>query len=91
VGHTKPICPPCEQIHKFEYVVHLNLIFAVCFDPKNYSEKTSCLLVIDTLTGKTVQKVEYPANELPNSLACAVVGEGAYGVLNVFVGTSEMP
>jgi hypothetical protein len=47
--------------------------------------------VIDTLSGKTVQRIEYPDNEMPYSLAYAIIGEGADSVLNVFVGTSEMP
>jgi len=71
-------------------VAHLNLIFAVCFNPEG-GDQTPCLLVIDTLTGKTIQRIEYPANEMPYSLECAISGEGAFGVLNVFVGTSVMP
>ena len=100
-GHT---------VQRIEVVEEFNLVIAACFNEEEEAATdqtgedglverenetdAACLLVIDLLTGKTLQKLAFAENEYPSAIAVKVFDRKKGGVnerqLKVYVGASQL-
>ena len=80
-------------MQRFEVVESYNLVIVACFSEKDESGESPCVLVIDTVTTKTLQQISYKPLEYPSAISWHTfdgVGE-ATPKLKVYIGTSLMP
>jgi len=83
---------PGHTVQRIEVIESYNLVLAACFSEDDSSEEKPCVLAIDIVTAKILQKIEFKAREYPSALSWHTfdgVGESS-PKLKVYVGTSLM-
>lgn len=67
VGHT---------VQRFEVIEDFNLVVVACFSENDESEESPCVLVLDTVTTKILQKISFKPLEYPSAIAWHNFGVG---------------